>query len=312
MDVNNGTLPKLLVVGGNGFIGRHIVMHAYELGWQVTSLSLNVPVKKEYQGVCYLGADISDKESLSKALTQNSFDYVVNCGGYIDHSLYSDTGRNMIDCHFTGVLNLVEIINKEHIKTFINIGSSDEYGDLMAPQNELKRESPISPYSLGKLASTHFLQMLWRTENFPSVTLRLFLTYGPGQNYHRFLPQIIKGCLDDNSFPVSAGEQLRDFCYIKDTVIAIFTAMNCEEARGEVINIASGQPVAIRSVIATVRKLIGKGDPKYGEIAYRSNENMELYADISKAKALLNWEPKVNFETGLRLTIQWVKHQYEG
>jgi nucleoside-diphosphate-sugar epimerase len=145
--------------------------------------------------------------------------------------------------------------------------------------------------------------MLHRAEGFPATTLRLFLTYGPGQDLRRFLPQIILGCLRDADFPVSAGEQLRDFCHVRDVVRAIFAALTEAAAAGEVINIASGQPVSIRRVIETVARLTGRGRPRFGEIAYRRGENMELYADISRAAAVLNWRPTLALEPGLRDTI---------
>ena len=119
----------------------------------------------------------------------------------------------------------------------MNIGSSDEYGSNRAPQNEMQRESPISPYSFGKTASSHFLEMLNRIDNFPSCSLRLFLVYGPGQNDHRFIPQIIEGCLSDNIFNTSKGEQIRDFCFVEDIVegreaiISLETA-NCRALLG--------------------------------------------------------------------------------
>jgi nucleoside-diphosphate-sugar epimerase len=151
--------------------------------------------------------------------------------------------------------------------------------------------------------------MLYRTEGIPVITLRLFLIYGPGQDNRRFLPQIISGCLEGRSFPTSKGEQLRDFCYVQDMIAAVFSAFSSPIARGEVINVASGQPVSIRQMIETVRHLIGQGEPRYGEIAYRPGENMELYADISKAKALLGWAPKISLETGLAKIIQWIRGQ---
>lgn len=296
---------RLLVVGGNGFVGSHIVKQAISLGWQVTSLNL----KAGRTGTHAVVADIADRNALKTALSAKSFEYVVNCGGYIDHSLYFSGGRSVFDTHFGGVLNLVECVNRDVLRSFIAIGSSDEYGNAPAPQIETQREAPISPYSLGKAAATHFLQMLHRTENFPSTTLRLFLTYGPGQNDRRFLPQIIKGCFEDNTFSTSAGEQLRDFCFIQDTVDAVFATFESAAARGEVINIGSGQPVSIRQVIEMVQRLVGYGKPRFGEIAYRPGENMALYADISKAELLLDWQPKVTLESGLNKTIQWIRDQ---
>ena len=125
------------------------------------------------------------------------------------------------------------------------------------PQNEASREQPISPYSLAKVAGSHFLQMLYRTENFPAVILRLFLTYGPGQNSFRFLPQIIHGCLKDDSFPASKGEQFRDFCYIDDTIGAIILALTLSGVDGEIINVATGEPITIRGMIEKVCRITG-------------------------------------------------------
>jgi nucleoside-diphosphate-sugar epimerase len=205
------------------------------------------------------------------------------------------------------MLKLVEFLHRDVLESFVNIGSSDEYGNTPAPQVETRREAPISPYSMGKTAATHFLQMLHRTESFPATTLRLFLTYGPGQDGRRFLPQIITGCLEGCSFPTSAGEQVRDFCYVQDVVDAVFAVFDSDEARGEAINIASGEPTTIRQMIEVVRGLVGRGDPQFGHIAYRPGENMELYADITKAKRLLSWEPHVTLRMGLEKTIVWFR-----
>ena len=147
--------------------------------------------------------------------------------------------------------------------------------------------------------------MLNRTENFPAVILRLFLTYGPGQDTGRLLPQIIRGCLGNTEFPTSAGEQLRDFCYAGDTVLAILQALVVPEAEGKVINIASGKPISIRTIIDKVCDLTGSGKPKYGEIPYRPGENMALYANISNSKKILHWESTIRLEKGLLKTIDW-------
>jgi nucleoside-diphosphate-sugar epimerase len=240
-----------------------------------------------------------------------AFEYVVNCGGYIDHTLYFRGGRSVCDTHFRGVLNLAEALDRDVLQAFVNIGSSDEYGNTPAPQVETQREAPISPYSLGKVAATHFLQMLYRTEKFPATVLRLFLSYGPGQDDRRFLPQVIVGCLEDQSFPTSRGEQLRDFCFVEDVADAVMATLVRPTARGEVINIASGQPVSVRQMIETIHQRIGRGKPQFGALDYRPGENMELYADISKARTLLGWEPQVPLGVGLDKTIQWIRARHE-
>jgi nucleoside-diphosphate-sugar epimerase len=303
-------VTRLLVVGGTGFIGRHLVCRALELGWSVTSLSLLLrPERQDSPDAHYVSADISSSIAIKEALGDASFQYVVNCGGYIDHTLFFKGGRQILNTHFMGVLNLVEALDRNVLRSFVNLGSSDEYGNGPAPQIETQREMPNSPYAMGKVAATHFLQALHRTEQFPATTLRPFLTYGPGQDDSRFLPQIIKGCLEGSSFPTSEGRQLRDFCFIQDTVDAVFAAFKSEQCRGEVLNIGSGRAVSIRQMIETVRNLIGKGTPRFGEIAYRPGENMGLFADIGKVKSIIGWEPKVSLEQGLEETIRWIEGQ---
>lgn len=300
--------PRLLVIGGNGFVGRNIIDHAITLGWSVTNLgTFSRQNSQDNPSVRYIVADINIPAELKDAIADAKFEYVVNCGGYIDHTLFFRGGRHALNTHFMGVVNLVDVLNRDVLRSFVNLGSSDEYGNSPAPQIETQREMPISPYSVGKVAATHFLQALHRTEIFPGTTLRLFLTYGPGQDNSRFLPQIIKGCFEGVSFPTSEGRQLRDFCFIQDTVDAVFAAFASDLCRGEVINIASGRPVSIREMIEAVKNRIGRGDPQFGAIPYRPGENMALYADISKAKQLLNWAPQMPLEFGLDRTIRWLE-----
>jgi nucleoside-diphosphate-sugar epimerase len=297
--------PHLLVIGGTGFIGHHLLRAAHQRSWQITSVSLNPPSSERLvDGVRYLHFDLTDLSSAKIHLVED-FEYVVNLGGYINHQLFQEGGRTLIETHFIALQNLVEIVPSRKLKRFVQIGSSDEYGNAPAPQHEELREQPISPYSLAKTACTHFLQMLHNTENYPAVTLRLFLTYGPGQGVNRFIPQIVLGCLGDKIFPTSAGNQLRDFYYVDDTVSAILTALVVPESNGEIINVGSGMGVSIREIIELVRAFTGTGKPKYGYIPYRNGENMKLYANTSKMKEILNLAPKVGLKDGLQKTISW-------
>tara|TARA_B100000795_G_C22801025_1_gene441931 strand:- start:2562 stop:3497 length:936 start_codon:yes stop_codon:yes gene_type:complete len=295
---------KLLIVGGTGFIGKNLAQKAVDNGFTTTVVSLNMP-KQVYQvsGVKYFQANITNLDQLKEIFLNKKFDYVINLSGYVDHSSFLGGGINVINTHFSGVINLLQALDWIQIKRFVQIGSSDEYGSLPSPQHEEMSESPISSYSLGKVASTKLLQMLYRTEKFPVVILRLFLVYGEGQNNERFLPQIINGCLMDKKFPTSKGEQLRDFSHIDDITNGILMSLVKDGVNGEIINIASGVPESIREIIGTIQKLIGTGRPDFGKIDYRDGENMSLIADITKAKKLLGWNPKIGINEGLKRTV---------
>jgi len=300
---------NLLIVGGSGFIGRNLAIKSIDRGFNTTVISFNkVDDEKKILNVSYIQVDITNLPLLKEKISNTLFHYVVNLSGYIDHGLFLDGGSAAINTHFNGLQNLLQAINWTKLKRFVQIGSSDEYGSLSAPQSEDMCEIPISSYSLGKVASTKLLQMLHQTENFPAVILRLFLVYGEGQNTNRFLPQVIQGCLFKKNFPVSEGEQLRDFCHVDDISEGILKSLKKNNVNGEIINLASGNPISIRTIIEEIQNLIGTGSPDFGKIAYRKSENMKLYASTNKAMKLLNWKPQIHLKQGLTETIKFYQN----
>lgn len=299
---------RVLILGGTGFIGRHLAIILLKYGADVTIAGMQDCKWHGQFGFSYIQVDIINGSTLAE-IASVSYHYVFNLSGYVDHTPYFSGGRQVITNHFFGLLNVLDCLDRSELKGFVQAGSSDEYGNQLAPQHELLRESPISPYSAAKVSATHLIQMLSKTEAFPGVVLRFFLVYGPGQDEKRFLPQIIKGCLENKTFPTSAGEQLRDFCYIDDVVEAMLLAAQSQAAHGHVINIASGQPVCIRDVIETIQEKVGHGNPLFGQYPYRNGENMALYADVAKAKQLLGWQPKVSFDAGIDQCIDYMKNE---
>jgi nucleoside-diphosphate-sugar epimerase len=302
--------PKLLVTGCNGFIGRKVASIALARGMKLTGLSLHAPAHREInRNIEYLIADISNADALAQVIGNSKFDYVINCSGYIDHTPISKGGGQQFKTHFTGLLNLIRSVNHDQLKGFVQIGTSDEYGNIPSPQHEALREAPISPYACAKVAASHLVQMLHRTEGFPGCIARLFLVYGPGQNLQRFTPQIITGCLKNTKFPVSAGEQIRDFCYIDDIADALVRLVLDERTHGEIFNVASGNGVSIKSMIEIIQHSIGSGKPIFGKVPYRTGENMSLVADINKITAITGWHPTTPLEKGIERTVKWYHHQ---
>ena len=298
---------KILVIGGTGFIGTHICIKAVKEGMNVTSVSLN-RCKKVIDGVNYLKADITSINDLKASLKNNNFDFVVNCGGYIDHSPYFNGGQNIIQQHLDGVKNLIKVIDLKNIKRFIQIGSSDEYGLISAPQKEEDFCNPISPYSFAKLSSSNLLQMLGRYENYPTCILRFFLVYGPLQKENRLLPYVINNILNNKKINLSGGDQIKDYTYIDDIVDGIFSCLMVDKnINGEIINLCSSNPITIKEIVNKIVELTNTMPLDFGDKDYRPNENMELWGSNNKAKEILNWQPKIDLVNGLKKTIKSYK-----
>ena len=299
-------LKRVLVVGGTGFIGTNFCKAASE-EFVVYSLSKNKrPKEKELLNVNYVYCDLRNKEKLRHSLDKE-FSHVINFGGYVDHTNFSDSGLEVLETHFGGLANLLSVLDISSIESFINIGSSDEYWGNISPMHESFIGEAFSCYSLSKKLSNEFLKYMYTFEGLKALSVRLFLTYGPGQSVDRFLPQVINSCLKNESFDITPGDQIRDFTYIDDVVHGLILAMKSKNCFGETLNLASGKPIKIREVVNQVVDIIGKGKPVFGGMNYRENEQMDLYADISKIQSKLNWTPSIDLESGLLETIQSYK-----
>jgi len=302
---NNKT--SLLVLGGTGFIGKHIIKKTVSKQWKVTCASLSLPSKKNrIKKVEYYKVDLSNFSTVRKKLNK-PFNYVINLAGYINHSKSKNDYNKIIKEHYTSVKNVINLLPRENLKNFLQIGSSAEYGLAEAPQSEKTKLSPQTTYSLAKAKTTMFLKKIYKKEKYPFSIVRLFLTYGPGQKKDRFVPQIINGCLKNKKFPTTSGNQIRDFCYIDDTVSAILLILTNKNSVGEVFNVASGIPVKIKRVVNLINKIIRKGKPEFNKRALHAGENEFLYADIKKIKKKLKWRPKVSLLKGLKKTIKAFK-----
>ena len=293
---------KILIIGGTGFLGYHLIKKCLKLRWKITSLSLHKPKKiRKLKKVKYLIGDISKKKKLTKI--NRYFDYVVNLGGYVDHVSKIKTFQT----HYLGCKNLVKIFEKKKIKSFLHIGSSLEYENNTVPHSEKQKCNPKSNYGRAKNLSTNFLIQKFKENNFPSTIIRLYQVFGIKQDLNRVIPFIIHSCLKDKIFPCSDGKQTRDFIDVDQVIDAFIKVLKSKQTHGEIINIGSGKPIKIKNLINYICKLIGKGKPQFGIIPKRKDEKNLFYPNIKKAKQLINWTPKYNFNKAILNQIKFQK-----
>lgn len=305
----------VLVTGGTGFIGSHLVRRLLENGakvhllvrpksstWRISDLKGELQL---WEG------DIADSRSVAESLAGSRVEIVFHLAGNTQVRRMN-TSLNQIDAsmevNLKGALNLIRGIQESGItlRCFVQTGGLEEYGNGPAPYREDQRESPVSFYSASQAAVTHFCQMLHRTLHFPVVILRPALTYGPAQSTDFFIPSLITHCLQGRHFKMTAGDQGRDFIYVGDLVEAYLKATISPQALGEVINIGSGIESKIKDVAETILKLTQKTiSLEREEGLTRSSEIHHLYCRNEKAKKLLNWSPQTDLEKGLLQTIAW-------
>ena len=252
------------------------------------------------RNVNYIIADISKKKILKKKVKIN-FQYVVNLAGYVDHSNKIKTYKS----HYLGCKNISDFFVKTKVERFIQVGSSMEYGLVKSPQKENFRCNPKSFYGKAKFLSAKYLLNLYKKKKFPVTIVRLYQVYGPYQDLNRFIPIVINSCKDNINFPCSHGRQSRDFLYISDLIDAFFLILQNPKANGQIFNIGFGKPLKIKNIIQKVLSYFKSGNPQFGKIKLRKEEQMKIYPDISKAIRILNWKPKISFLKGLAKTIEY-------
>ncbi len=299
---------KLLIVGGTGFIGYNLAKKSKELDYEVTCISSKYPPKvKRLNNVNYLICDITKKKNITSKLKNLKFDYVINLSGYVDHSKKVLTYKT----HYLGAKYLIDFFSKKKIFKFIQVGNSLEYGNLKNPNDEKDTNLNLklhSCYSNSKLKTTKYLFRKFKKDKFPFIVIRPYLVYGPGQDFNRVIPIIIRAALNNQEFECTDGKQKRDFLYIDDLVSGIIKSLKVKN-KAEIINIGYGKPYSIKYVINKIIKHIGKGKPLYGLKKIRKDENLISYPKINKAKKFLNWQPKIDFKKGIINTINYYKNE---
>ena len=296
---------KLIVFGGSGFVGSSIIRRALSLGMKVTSISKNQNSGNTINDNNLKSYFFDILNGAFEDISNDSFDYAINCSGYIDHSI-SNNDNTVIDNHLFGLIRIIKHLKKNNLKKFINIGSSDEYGKIDFPASEYQREEPHTPYAFSKTASSHYIQMLSRNINFPGITLRPFLLYGPHQSEERLIPFAIDACLKNKNFDITEGSQLRDFLYIDDFVDAVFHSLiSSTKTDGQVFNISSGLSISIREIVEMIQLKCDGGSPNFGGKSLHKKESSILLGNNDLAKKFLGWSPKTKISVGLDLTIDF-------
>ena len=321
MNLNN---KSILVAGGAGFIGSHlvdrlidekpenlVVVDNFYLGEdKIRNLS---SAKSRFPSLKVYREDAAKMRLMKKNLKNESIEVVFNLAAIcLPASLIKP--KWTYDTNVAIVSNLCELLRKDYFKTLIHFSSSEAYGDAeQVPMDESHPLKPTTPYGASKIASDHLILSYYNTFDIDVSIVRPFNTYGPRQNegtYAGVIPLTIRRILRGES-PVIYGDglQTRDYTYVTDVADAAVKVYQAKSTRGKVLNIASAKEISIKDLISKIAKLMNCKKP----IIYdkpRPGDVRRFIGSNSIAKKIINYKPKVDFEEGLRRTINWYRNLF--
>ncbi len=308
-------MSNVLVTGGAGFIGSHLAEALLGEGHRVrvlddfsTGKRENLIFDKKYPSLEIIEGDIRHLAICHKAM--KGIEYVFHQAALpsVQRSVEDPLGSNAVNGG--GTLNILFAAREEKAKRVIYASSSSIYGDTPTlPKHEEMLSHPLSPYALQKYIGEQYCRLFYELYGLETVSLRYFNIFGPKQDpnsiYSAVIPKFIEALLQ-GSPPIifGDGEQSRDFTYIENVVQANLLAMSAEHLHGEAINIACAERTSLNQLVNVLRKILGsKVSPVYEEP--RKGDVRHSLADIRKGKEILNYEPKVGVELGLRKTVEF-------
>lgn len=304
----------VLVTGGAGFIGSHLASALASAGARLRIVDdLSTGYREnldEIKGeVDFVHASLADEKSLRKALEDVELVFHEAAIPSVPRSIENPRQTHIASVESTFSLLLAS--RDKNVRRVVYAASSSAYGDQPTlPKVENMLPEPLSPYAVAKLVGEHYCQVFTRVYGLETISLRYFNVFGPRQDpssqYSGVISRFISALLGGEQPVVYGdGEQSRDFTYIDNVVDANLKAAESAKGIGQVINVANGERITLNQLLAELKGLTGKSDVVADYREPRAGDVKHSLADISRARSLLGFEPRVDLRTGLRLTIDW-------
>lgn len=303
---------RYLVTGGAGFIGSHIVRRLVARGEFVRvidnlSTGLSARLDDVRDSIEFVEGDLANERVSDEVV--RGIDYVLHQAAVpsVQRSVRDPIGTNR--SNVTATLNILESSRKTGIRRFVYAASSSAYGDTeVLPKTEEMTPNPLSPYALQKLVGERYCKLYYDLYGLETVSLRYFNVFGPDQDphseYSAVIPKFITKLLATEPITVYGdGEQSRDFTYVENVVEANLLALGAIDAPGYVCNIGCGERIELNHLIRLLEEITGRK----AEVAYTASKAGDVrhsLADVTLARRLLRYEPKVMVREGLRRTVE--------
>jgi nucleoside-diphosphate-sugar epimerase len=310
-------MDKYLVTGGAGFIGSNIVEELVQREQAVRIIDNFLTGKREnissfLDKIELVEGDIRDYDLCRSAL--EGVDYVLHQAALSSVSRSVEDPLLTNEINIKGTLNLLLASREAKVKGFVFASSAAVYGDdPNLPKKEDTVGNPLSPYAISKLAGEKYCLVFSQIFGLSTICLRYFNIFGPRQDpssqYAAVIPNFITRMLKGESCTIFGdGGQSRDFVYVFNAVEANILASKAQGVSGQAFNIGCGEGISVNSLASKLNELLKRGiSPSYAEP--RPGDIRHSFADISKARKMLGYEPQVPFGQGLERTIRWYRER---
>lgn len=317
-------MKTYLVTGGAGFIGSSVCEKILEDGNKAIAIDnfcdfYNPKIKennikemiKNEKFKLYKN-DIRDKEAIKKIFDGNNIDVVIHLAAMagVRPSIENPVLYQEVNC--MGTQNILEEMKEHNINKLVMASSSSVYGNCKeVPFKEnMIVDFAISPYAATKKANEVMTHVYHKLFNMNVIMLRFFTVYGPKQRPDLAINKFTRLILEDKEIPMFGdGTTSRDYTYIDDIIDGIIKSCNYVEQNNnvyEILNLGNSSPVCLVEMINTIGKVLGK-DPKINKLPMQPGDVERTFADVSKARKLIGYEPKITFEEGIKNFVNWYK-----
>jgi UDP-glucose 4-epimerase len=312
-------MPAYLITGVAGFIGSNLARELLKRGEKVRGID-NLSTGRRENLADLRGLDFREADLLNDAAVREAcagIDYVLHQAAIPSVPKSVEAPVPSHDANVNGTFNLLLAARDAKVKRVVYAASSSAYGETPTlPKREDMAPEPISPYAVQKLTGEMYMKSFFRVYGLETVSLRYFNVFGPFQDPSSMYSGVLaKFCLamlrGDTPTIYGDGEQSRDFTYIDNVVQGniLAAAAPAPAVAGKMLNLATGKRITLNETVAVLRKLTGFA----GNVTYASERNGDIrhsLADISLAENLLGYKPLVDFESGLKRTVDWYKSAF--
>ena len=303
-------MKKVLLTGASGFIGRHTIPLMIESGYEVHAIFHTAqPLFKQDKSLFWHKCNLLNTNQQRSLLAEVKPTHLLHFAWYTTPGKYWVSLENLrwIQASLEILMNFVD----EGGKRVVLAGTCAEYDWNYGYCSEgITLTRPQTLYGTCKNSLQEILSQFSNQTGISSAWGRIFFLYGPYEAKNRLVPSVITSLLQDRPARCSHGNQIRDFLHVKD-VASAFVSLLDSNVEGP-INIASGQPVALKTIIYTIGDLLGKKHlVELGALPPPENEPPFLVADVRKITQQVGWKPKITLEAGLKSTIEWWKENIE-